>query len=83
MVLKGLFQPKREGAHQVDVSEEGAPVPSGLWAPVSLPGGLLLLMLPDGGEAGIGGGAGALAFVEAMFGEISMNAALSAVIGDI
>lgn len=86
MVLQGLFQPKREGAHQVDVSEETVPVAPGIGAPVWLPGGLLLLMLPDGGEAGVRGRAGALALVEAMLREVSMDtapAALPAVIRNI
>lgn len=87
VVLEGLFQPEREGAHQVDVPEESALVPSGIQAPLGLPGGrLLLLVLPDGGEAGVGGRAGALALIEAVSGEISVNAAaaaLPAVTGDV
>lgn len=85
VLLKGLFQSKREGAHQVDVSEETVPVPPGIRAPVWLPGGLLL-MLPDSGEPGVRSRAGALALVEAMFGEVPMNtapAALPAVIRNI
>lgn len=85
-VLEGLFQPERERAHQIDVPEQGALVPFGLQAPLRLLGSLLLLMLADGSEAGVGGGACALALVEAVSGEVSMNAAataLSAVTGDI
>lgn len=85
VVLEGLFQPEGEGAHQVDVPEERAAVPSAVRAPVGLPGGLLLV-LADGGEAGVGGRAGTLALVEAVFGEVSVNAAaaaLPAVTGDV
>lgn len=83
-MLGGPSQPEGEGAHQVDVPEECAAVPTAVWVPVGLPGGLLLVPA-DGGEAGAGGRAGALALGEAVSGEVSVNAAaaaLPAVAGD-